>query len=72
MTTDDEKEIVLYPQMMQELVKTRRVFAQKNEAEKAEHQHSWSAAIIPPSPATHNSRKTEACFQCGQIGRTTS
>lgn len=70
MTADDEKEVVLHPEKIRGLLETRRVFAQKSEAEKAEHQHSWRAAIIPPSPATRNNRKTEVCFQCGQIGRT--
>ncbi|MSU74588.1 hypothetical protein EXS57_02300 [Candidatus Kaiserbacteria bacterium] len=72
MTIDNEKELVLYPKEIQGLLETRRAFDEKSEAEKAEHQHSWSAAIIPPSPATRNNRKTEVCFQCGQIGRTTS
>lgn len=72
MTTDDEKKIVLVPQMMQELVKTRRAFDGRSEAEKGEHQHAWRAAIIPPSVATRNNRDPEVCFQCGRIGRTTS
>lgn len=60
---------ILYPKEIQELLKMRRIFEQKSKAEKALHKHSWSSAIIPPSPATRNNRETEVCFKCGQIGK---
>ena len=60
---------ILYPKEIQRLLKMRRIFEQKSETEKTLHKHSWSSAIIPPSPATHNNRETEVCFKCGQIGK---
>mgnify|MGYP001580801400 CR=1 FL=1 len=60
---------VLYPKEIQKLLKRRRIFEKKSEAERALHKHSWSPAIIPPSPATRNNRETEVCFECGQIGK---
>ena len=59
---------ILYPKEIQKLLKMRKVFAKKSELEKAQHKHLWSPAIIPPSAHTYNHRKTEVCYQCGQIG----
>lgn len=60
---------ILYPEEMQKLLKMRKVFEQKSEAERVPHKHLWSSAIIPPSVATRNSRETEVCFECGEIGK---
>ena len=60
---------ILYPAEMQRLAKIRKIFENKSEARKAQHKHSWSPAIIPPSPATRNNREIDVCFKCGQIGK---
>lgn len=60
---------ILYPKELMRLVNMRKTFEQEGEAIRARHEHLWSSAVISPSVATRNHRKTEVCFQCGQVGK---
>lgn len=61
--------LILYPKEIQRLLKMHKTFEQDSDTNRAQHKHSWNPAIMPVSVATRNSRKTEVCFKCGQVGR---